>query len=120
MTQPPNQTIQLKNGHFSTEDIQAAKSLMERCSATLIIRHMQTKTTKSSHLPPVRMAATETSMDSRSWVGRMREKEPSCTAGASAATVESSVEFPQEIKNKAAYDPKIHFWVYIQTPETTI
>jgi hypothetical protein len=53
------------NRGFSPEEYQMAEKYLNKCSASLIIREMQIKTTVRFHLTPVRMAKIKNSGDSR-------------------------------------------------------
>jgi hypothetical protein len=55
------------NKEFSPEEYQMAEKNFKKCSASLIIREMQIKTTLNFHLTPVRMAKIKKSDDSRCW-----------------------------------------------------
>ena len=74
-----------------------ANKHMKRCSASLIIREMQIRTTVTYHLMLVRMAAIQKSINTKRWRGLWRKGNPlKLLVGmqTSTATMENSVEIP--------------------------
>ena len=53
------------NKEFSTEGYQMVEKHLKKCSSSLVIMEMQTKTTLRFYLIPIRMAKIKNSSDSR-------------------------------------------------------
>jgi hypothetical protein len=55
------------NRTFSKEEIQMVKKYMKKCSPSLAVKEMQSKTTLKFHLTPVRIAVIKDTTKSRCW-----------------------------------------------------
>ena len=73
------QKIEDLKRQFSKEDTHMGKKHMKGCSASLIIREMQIKTTVRYHLIPIRMAIIKKNIQTINAAEGVGERELSCT-----------------------------------------
>ena len=88
------------NKEFSPEEYQMAEKHLKKCSASLIIREMQIKTTLRFHLTPDRMAKIKNSGNSRYWLDVEKEDDSSIVGGIASWYNHSGNQFGGFLENR--------------------
>jgi hypothetical protein len=88
---------------FSKEDLGMASKYM-KCSTSLVIKEMQSKTTLRFHLTPVRMAIIKVITTTNAGKDVAKQNSYTLLVGMqiSTTTMESSIEIPQKTRDRTA------------------
>ena len=102
---PINNWAEYFNRYFSKEDIQMTIRYMERCSASLIIREVQIKTTMSYHFTLVKMTIIKNSTKNKYGEGVEKRDPPTLLK----QPLWKILSFLRKLKIELPYDPTVPF-----------